>query len=123
MGSSAYAMLFVPLIVIGSLALVFSSAYDSSTINTESAIINDSNWPDPNDTKYNTFFGNDPIGWFADTTFFALAKVAAMFALIGVMIIPVTILTTVPILTFPYVALYVMMGIGIYKVASPFVGK
>ena len=124
-------MLLFPAIFIALMQFAFNSlSTDDSVVDDAITIVfNNTMWTSPEDPKYDTFFGNDPIGWFADNTFVLFAKFGAVLIVVGVTLFPfVDFIAIMPIaitgvLTTIFVFAYAMMIIGGYKTFSPFVGR
>lgn len=118
--ASSYSMLMVPLIIIACLGITFSASINTDNLAGNFTIIQNTTFPEPQATWYGE---TDLFGYFVAFIDFVIQKGGAFFNLVGILIIPVAIFSSVPILLFPYVGLYAMMGVGLYKVILPFVGR
>lgn len=116
-------MVLFPVIFFLLLGLIFNETYSQGAIDNQTDIIQNSTWPDP--TQYNSVVEAPfkPINYFIDTVSFFFAKVTAIFALIATALTPPPEVTSVfPLIIVLYVGLYIMLGIGVYKVIDPFAG-
>lgn len=117
---SPYAMVMFPIIFFLLLGLIFNAVYTQGAIDNQTAIIQNSTWPVPGET----WFGQtDFLGYFVATIGFFLEKVTAMFTLIGIALTPPSEVAAIfPLIIVLYAGLYIMLGVGIYKVIDPFAG-
>lgn len=125
----SYKMVLFPSIFLALLQFAFLSLSpdDSVLDDAVTVVYNATMWTSPDDPKYDTFFGNDPIGWFADNTYVLALKIGSVFIVAGLFLFP---FATLPIpiaitggLSMLFIFLYGMVVIGGYKTLSPFVGR
>lgn len=122
-------MVLFPAIFLAILQFIFTTLTPDTGIIDDNitTLYNASMWTSPDDPKYDTFFGNDPIGWFADNTYVFALKVVALFTVVLVFIFPFADMdlpiAITGVLATIFSFLYGMIGIGGYKILSPFVGR
>lgn len=113
-------MVMFPVIFFLLLGFIFGSVYTQEEIDNQTAIIQNSTWPVPGSTWYGQ---TDFIGYFVDVISSLLDRVVAVFTLLGIVLTPPGEVTAVlPLIIVLYVGLYIMLGIGLYKVIDPFAG-
>lgn len=126
------AVIFPAIFLIVLQIILLSVALDSETLEGFVDVIFADDWTSPDDEKYDTFFGNNPIAWFADNMYLVLLKIGALFGLFLMFVTPITSIAVIwisvsagvaVILTIILGFLYLILAIGLYKVISPFTGK
>ena len=111
-------MIMMPIFFFLIAGLIFSTSLLQSDIDDQIDIITDPDWPTPGSTWYGQ---TDFLGYFVDTVASFLTRVTAVFTLMFLLLTPPAEITSVMSLIIAlYAGMYVMLGIGIYKVLTPF---
>lgn len=115
-----YGMIMIPILFFLIANFIFSASYTQQDLDDQIDIITDPTWPTPGSTWYGQ---TDFLGYFVDTVASFLERVVAVFTLIFIVLSPPAEIGASSVFSFIisiYVAMYVMLGIGIYKVLTPF---
>jgi len=115
-----YSLILFPIFFFLVANFIFAASYTQQDLDDQIDIITDPTWPTPGETWYGQV---DFLGYFVDTVASFLERVVAVFTLIFIVLSPPAEIEGSSVFGFIlslYVGLYVMLGIGIYKVVSPF---